>query len=121
MTWRVLDGVFAALFLLAAAAQYNDPDPVQWIAIYVAGTVLCVLSLLGRAAPVFALVLAAVALMWAATSVPVVLAHPPALAEVFGDARMMNPGVEEAREMLGLLTVGAWSLGVYFRVKSRRA
>lgn len=36
---RILNGVLAALFVYAAAVNLNDPDPVQWVAIYAAGAV----------------------------------------------------------------------------------
>jgi transmembrane protein TMEM220 len=40
---RFLDLTMALLFAFAAALQFNDPDPIRWIAIYGAA---CVLSLL---------------------------------------------------------------------------
>ena len=39
---RFLDLTMALLFAFAAALQFNDPDPIQWIAIY---TAACALSL----------------------------------------------------------------------------
>ena len=36
---RILNGLFAALFVYAAVVNLNDPDPVQWVAIYAAGAV----------------------------------------------------------------------------------
>lgn len=34
--WRLLNLFFAALFLFGAVVQLNDPDPVRWVAIYMA-------------------------------------------------------------------------------------
>ncbi len=31
---RVLNFIMMAMFLLAAAVQYNDPDPMRWIVLY---------------------------------------------------------------------------------------
>ena len=39
---------FIILFLLSALLQYNDPDPLIWIAIYLYGATLCLLALKGR-------------------------------------------------------------------------
>ena len=36
--------LMAALFFFGAAVQYNDPDPVRWVAIYIAGAVACLLA-----------------------------------------------------------------------------
>jgi hypothetical protein len=30
--WRAVKEAMAVLFLLAAALQYNDPDPLRWVA-----------------------------------------------------------------------------------------
>jgi hypothetical protein len=45
----------AVLFLVAAAVQYNDPDPLRWMAIYGLAGLACLLALAGwlpRLAPV---------------------------------------------------------------------
>jgi Transmembrane family 220, helix len=34
--YRVINWVMAVLFLFAAVVQYNDPDPVRWMAMYLA-------------------------------------------------------------------------------------
>ncbi len=36
--------VFALLFLLSAILQYNDPDPLIWILLYLYSAVLCLLA-----------------------------------------------------------------------------
>ena len=41
---KILNLLFAVLFLIAAGLQYNDPDPYVWIPIYLYGTVLCWLA-----------------------------------------------------------------------------
>ena len=40
--------MMAVLFLIAAALQYNDPDPLRWMAIYGLAVLACLLALAGR-------------------------------------------------------------------------
>lgn len=97
--------VAAMLFFAAAALQYNDPDPVRWMALYGSGAVICVLALFGHAPRRLAGALALIALAWAVTLAPRVVGHVRP-AEMFSSvSMMMSPAVEEAREMTGLLLV----------------
>lgn len=43
--------VFAILFVLFAALQYNDPDPYWWIPIYLYSALLCWLAFKGKYFP----------------------------------------------------------------------
>ena len=45
---KIFNVVFAVLFVLFAALQYNDPDPYVWIPIYMYGAVLCWMAFRGR-------------------------------------------------------------------------
>jgi transmembrane protein TMEM220 len=105
MAWmlRVLTVLMGVYFLSAAALQYNDPDPVQWMAIYLAAA----LALARRLWRWYAVGVAVVAAVWAATLAPGVIGHV-ALRDLFGERGMLTPRVEEAREMLGLLIVVMW-------------
>jgi hypothetical protein len=38
---KIFNLIFAILFVICAALQYNDPDPYLWIPIYLYGAVLC--------------------------------------------------------------------------------
>jgi hypothetical protein len=38
---KVFNIIFALLFVLFAALQYNDPDPYVWITIYLYAAILC--------------------------------------------------------------------------------
>lgn len=109
MVWvlRILTALMALYFLYAIAMQYNDPDPLRWMAIYGAAALACVLALarrLPRWAPVGVALVAAV---WAATLAPGVIGHV-APRDLFARAGMLTPVVEEAREMLGLVIVVVW-------------
>jgi hypothetical protein len=114
---RFLDLTMALLFAFAAALQLNDPDPVQWIAIYSAA---CVLSLVAfarrRAPPAVAIVVFAIAILWAA----LIAFGGPAASEyghMFDAWEMRSPSVEEAREASGLLIVAGWMMVLFIRAR----
>jgi transmembrane protein TMEM220 len=96
------------LFVLSVAVQYNDPDPVRWMTIYGLAAVVCGLTLAGHAPPWWLTVpVGVVALAWAATIAPRVLGKVPFL-EMFSAWEMKNIGIEELREMYGLVIVAGW-------------
>jgi len=58
----------AALFAFAAAVQYNDPDPLRWMAIYGLAMLACGLALAGRLSWLPPALLGLIALIWAGTT-----------------------------------------------------
>ncbi len=88
--------IFAALFLTAAAVQWNDPDPTRWIVLYVVTGALSVWAAFGTVNPLVALVVGLGALVWARF--------------------IVLPWNEEEREVVGLVVVGLWLvLGLAWR------
>jgi hypothetical protein len=123
MFFRVLCMVMTALFVLSVAVQYNDPDPIQWMAIYGAGAVFSALAARGKPGvawhwPALA---AAIALVWGLFSIQPVWGTD-AFAHMTDAWEMKNLPIEEARETCGLLFTAAW-LGVLAVVaaKTKRA
>jgi len=112
--FAIADIVFGLLFLFAVIVQYNDPDPIRWMAIYLAGAVASFWSARGNVPLYFVWGVLAVAVVWAATLVPAVVRQMPSLFDLAGRFQMMSPGVEETRECGGLLITAAWmsSVGV---------
>jgi hypothetical protein len=104
---RILTVLMALYFLYAVAMQYNDPDPVQWMAIYGAAALACVLALVRRLWRWYPVGVAVVAAVWAVTLAPGVIGHV-APRDLFAKAGMLTPRVEEAREMIGLVIVVVW-------------
>ncbi len=105
--WRAADAVMALLFAFGALVQLNDPDPVRWFAVYGLAAVACLVSLLRRLHWAFPALLCSVTLAWAATIGPRVVGRVP-FRDMFGAFEMKNVGVEESREMYGLLIIAAW-------------
>jgi transmembrane protein TMEM220 len=104
------------LFTFGAAVQVNDPDPVRWIAVYALAAAACLLSLLRRIHWTLPALLCAVALAWAATLAPRVVGRVP-FREMFGAFEMRNVGIEESREMYGLLIIAAWMAVLALRAR----
>lgn len=97
--------LMAVLFGIAAGLQYNDPDPLRWMAIYgVAGLACLFAGRLPRPAPA---IIGLAALAWAAVLAPGVIGRV-SIGELFESYAMKSEPVEEAREMGGLLLVAAW-------------
>jgi hypothetical protein len=105
--WRAADAVMLLLFTLGAVVQVNDPDPAPWIAVYALAAAACLLSLLRRLHWTLPALLCAVALAWAATLAARVVGRVP-FREMFGAFEMRTVGIEESREMYGLLIIAAW-------------
>lgn len=102
---RATASLFAALFLFAAILQYNDPDPVGWVAIYLAACMSCLVTVVKRTDWELSAAAGMVALVWALTLLPE--AAKVHISELFAAWEMANPHIEVAREMYGLLIIFA--------------
>ena len=103
----VATGLMAAVFLLCVAVQYNDPDPIWWMAIYGLAAAACILYLARRLPPALSAGIGIVALIWAARLAPAVIGQVSP-SEIFASIEMKSAAVEVAREMGGLLIVACW-------------
>jgi hypothetical protein len=119
-TPKIVDFVnyfFLLIFLLCMAVQYNDPDPLQWMAIYGAALVCCILFAVRKLAPYMAAAVGLAALAWAVLILPEVWERTIPIKEVFATIHMLSPGVEEMREMGGLLIVSFWMFVLFLKSK----
>ena len=105
--FRLLNAAMALLFLFGAVVQYNDPDPLRWMAMYVAAAVACALAMAKRLRWWFAAMIGAVALVWAASLAPAAFPNVR-IPEMFAAWEMANERVEEGREMYGLLIIAIY-------------
>ncbi|HJO02674.1 MAG TPA: transmembrane 220 family protein [Acidobacteriota bacterium] len=112
-------GVMAAVFLLSAAVQYNDPDPLAWMVIYLAATAVSLAALGAIPVTRVAIAVAAAALIWTATLLPAVART--SLPALFESWEMMSADVEEGREVGGLLLVVGWMAIVACRGRGHRS
>ncbi len=105
--FRALNGVMAVLFVLSAAVQFNDPDPVRWIAVYAAAAIVSAAAAFGRRVALPAAALAVISIVWG-IAVARDAHGVPALAELVDFQTMKTSTVELARETLGLFIVFGW-------------
>lgn len=97
----------SAVFVFGAIVQLNDPDPLAWMTTYLAAAVACIVHI---RAPRFVWLAAALVLLcigWALKLAPNVMGHIPFLS-MFSAWEMKNVGIEQSREMYGLLIIGLW-------------
>jgi len=112
----------ALLFAYAAFLQFNDPDPLVWIAMYGAAALPCLAAAAGRPAPwpVPALV-AAIAAVWAIWLATIVFGDQPTT-DMFPDQETTGwviVDAEEGREMGGLAIVAVGMLALAFITRRR--
>jgi hypothetical protein len=103
---RIVSILMALVFLVGAAVQYNDPDPVPWMLVYVAAAALSFRAY--RSAPPWwsPALLGAGTLVW--TVVVAMGLDPAVVRQMFEEFGMRSLEIEEAREALGLLIITVW-------------
>lgn len=115
--WRIADAVFLVMFAFGVAVQFNDPDPLRWILIYGLAATACVLSLRGSLRPFLPTAVGGLSLLWALSLAPRVVGRVP-FGDMFGAFEMKNVGIEESREMYGLLLIAIWMAVVAWRARA---
>ena len=103
---RVASAVFCAVFLLAVAVQWNDPDPLVWMLGYGLAALLSLAAFFGRF-PVLPNALAAAG--FAVWFLALAGTLPSAPLEAFTSFRMQTAAHEQPREAVGLLLCCAWT------------
>lgn len=105
---KIFNIIWAILFVLFAALQYNDPDPYIWIPIYLYAAILCWLAFRGKYYPnaylIGMVIYAIYAVYLVFTPDGVIDWIEKHNAE--GITKTMHaekPWIEDAREFLGLL------------------
>lgn len=115
--WTAANAIMLAMFALSVVVQYNDPDPIAWMAVYGAAAVLCGLELRRSTPPWAVLALGLGALAWAGYIAFRV--HDVPLGALVAAWEMKDVQIEEAREMYGLAIVGIWMLTIAAAVRTR--
>ncbi len=116
--WRAADWIMLLAFVLSIAVQYNDPDPFPWVVVYAVAAGACVLGLLGRGPWSYPALVAVGSIAWAASIAPRVVGAVP-FRDMFGAFEMESAGIEESREMYGLLIIAAWMTVLAVRARPR--
>ncbi|MEK7257963.1 MAG: transmembrane 220 family protein, partial [Bacteroidota bacterium] len=111
---KILNLVLAALFVLFAALQYNDPDPLRWAAMYVFVAGVCGFAAFGKYNKYVLWAGIAVCLVWLAVWLPEFLNWLDMGApNIATSMKAETPYIEYTREFFGLLIclgVFGWQL-----------
>ncbi|MEJ7602305.1 MAG: transmembrane 220 family protein [Kofleriaceae bacterium] len=107
--FRWLSYVMAALFVLCAVLQYNDPDPVRWMAIYGAGAVVSALMPARKPVAGLGMLVGLACAIWS-----IWLIHATwgliALSDLTSKMSEKGGAVEAGREAGGLAIEAVWLL-----------
>lgn len=98
--------VMFLIFLFGVIVQYNDPDPVKWMAIYAGAAAASLLAVLGRMPRWLPIIVALAAILWGVSMAPGLIGRVPIL-EMFEEFEMKSEVIEESREMYGLFLIAA--------------
>jgi Transmembrane family 220, helix len=113
--FRNVSWTMAALYLVSAGLQYNDPDPLRWMAIYLAATVAAVALPLRRWAIPLSIAVAVAALIWALVLFPDIWGRV-GFTDLWKKMSEKGGAVEIEREIGGLVIVVGWLvLGAFLR------
>lgn len=97
------------LFLAGAVVQWNDPDPLGWILMYLAAAVACLGFRRGAWARPMAILTLVAATAWAAW-IMANMSHWVPPSQMFEPMESRGGAVEMAREAWGLAIIALWML-----------
>ena len=113
VVFRALNGLMAVLFAIAVVVQFNDPDPLRWMAIYGAALAVSILAAMRGGVPVaLPVTVGTIALAWGLLLAGRSGATLRVYQQMFDAWEMKNTSIEEAREATGLLIVFIWMVVV---------
>jgi hypothetical protein len=110
---KALHFLFAVLLAISAVLQFNDPDPVYWVAVYGCAALVPVMHIAGRRSMFFVALTIGMILSGLIYAVPGFVDYLRAGEFAAISGSMDGPAyVEPAREFLGL-TIALAIVGVY--------
>jgi len=120
---KVFNIIFCILFIISAGLQYNDPDPILWIPIYLLGAFISYSAIRNKYYPLLTLsaiilfVIYAIYLFFDKSGV-LIWATEHQAENIAESMKASKPWIEETREFFGLLILIAVMLINY--IKSKR-
>lgn len=111
LTYRIMviiNVIMAILFLFATGVQYNDPDGIEWMLIYLGAAGACILYAWGKYQRFLAVLVLVAALVWAGFIFPDFFEGESFSFSTFSSVRMTNMEFETAREFGGLMIISLW-------------
>ena len=114
---RVLAAVMGVLLMLAAAVQYDDPDPIRWMAAYGLGGIASGLASVKRCPEWLVALAFAVLAVWGLAIIPAILQFRTESVTEMSRGTVVD---EEAREALGLFIGAAWCGALWYWLRRER-
>lgn len=122
---KVFNLIFAVLFILFAALQYNDPDPYLWIPLYLFAAAMCWLAFRQKFYPKLYLIGIGVYAMYAAYlffskdgMLDWIREHHSE--DIASEMKATKPWIEATREVLGLVIMIVVLLANYFYSRRKK-
>ena len=122
---KVFNLIFAVLFILFAALQYNDPDPYLWIPLYLFAAAMCWLAFRQKFYPKLYLIGIGVYTMYAAYlffskdgMLDWIREHHSE--DIASEMKATKPWIEATREVLGLVIMIVVLLANYFYSRRKK-
>ena len=118
MTFRIASAGFALLFAFGAFVQWNDPDPLRWMAVYMAAAALSAAAVQGRMFVAPTALLLAVSVIWVTLWAP---AFRHSSLDALQSFDMSSMQEEELREAWGLVLLAVWTaVLLFFALRQRQ-
>jgi len=100
---KIFNGFLTILFILFAAVQFNDPDPIVWMIIYGTVAVISGFAVEGKYNKNVILTVIGICIVWMLTLVPGVVDWvEKGMPSITGSMKAESPHIEYLREFLGL-------------------
>lgn len=121
---KVFNIIFCILFIISAGLQYNDPDPILWIPIYLLGAFISYSAISNKYYPLLTLsaiilfVIYAIYLFFDKSGV-LIWATEHQAENIAESMKASKPWIEETREFFGLLILIAVMLINYIKSKKQ--
>ena len=122
---KVFNLIFAVLFILFAALQYNDPDPYLWIPLYLFAAAMCWLAFRQKFYPKLYLIGIAIYTIYAAYlffskdgMLDWMREHESE--DIVAEMKATKPWIEATREVLGLVIMIVVLLANYFYSRRKK-
>lgn len=106
MILRFANNLMVVVFAVAAIVQYNDTNALRWMLVYGAASIVGLRYAMGKLHWATATALASVCIIWALFKIPDLTTD--GFRHMMDEVRMIQTGVEAAREFLGLLIISGW-------------
>lgn len=116
---RIAHGIMAALFALSVLIQFNDPNPLVWILIYLAAAITTGLAALNKlpCAKILSGIVFAIVLLWEIKYIQLG-AWRVRFLDLTQEWHMTNELIVLGREFYALIWVGGWMAAVFLTARS---